>query len=75
MGLAIQSDDIGVCKACIKNTKSLNNLILPLLFSNANELNLGLIPKDLSILTRVEEMMIACIYIYLQVVCVRSQQH
>ncbi len=45
-------------KAYIKDTKSLNNLILPLLFSDANELNLRLILKDLPILTRVGEIII-----------------
>jgi hypothetical protein len=42
--------------------------MLPLLFSNANELDLGLVLKDLPILTRVEEVIIACVYIHLQVV-------
>ena len=70
MGLATQGDDISVCKACIKDAKSLNNPTLPLLFSNANEFNLGLISEDLPILTGVEEMMIIYIYIYLQVICV-----
>ena len=62
-----------MCKACIKDAKSLSNLILPLLFSDANKLNLGLIPKDLPILTGVEEIIIIRIYIYLQVICVRGQ--
>ena len=57
-------------KAYIKDAKSLSNLMLPLLFSDANELDLGLVPEDLPILTRVEEIMIICIYVYLQVVCV-----
>jgi hypothetical protein len=73
MGLATQGNNIGVYKACIKNIKSLNNLPLPFLFSNANKLNPGLIFKDLPILTRVEEMMIAYIYIHLQVVYIYSQ--
>jgi hypothetical protein len=72
MGLATQSDDISVYKACIKDAKSLNNLLLPLLFSNANKLDPGLIPEDLPILTGVKEMIIACIYIYLQVIRVRG---
>jgi hypothetical protein len=75
MGLATQGDNISVYKACIKDAKSLNNLTLPFLFSDANKLNLGLIPEDLPILTGVEEMMIAYIYIHLQVVCVCSQQY
>jgi hypothetical protein len=63
MGLATQGDNIGVYKACIKDTKSLNNSLLPFLFSNANKLNPRLIPKDLPILTGVEEIII--IYIHL----------
>ena len=65
MGLAIQGNNIGVYKAYIKDAKNLNNLILPLLFSDANELDPGLVPKDLPILTGVEEIMIVCIYVYL----------
>jgi hypothetical protein len=75
MGLATQDDNIGVYKACIKDAKSLKNPTLSLLFSDANELNPGLIPKYLPILTRVEEMMITCVYIYLQVIHVYGQQH
>jgi hypothetical protein len=75
MGLATQGDDISVYKAYIKDAKSLNNSPLPFLFSNTNKLNLGLIPKDLPILTGVEKMMIAYIYIYLQVVHMHGQQH
>jgi hypothetical protein len=62
-----------VYKACIKDAKSLNNPTLPLLFSGASELNPGLISKDLPILTRVKEIIIAYIYIYLQVVRVHGQ--
>jgi hypothetical protein len=75
MGLATQGNNISVYKACIKDTKSFNNSPLLLLFSNANKLNPELIPKDLPILTRVEEMMITHIYIHLQVVHVRGQQY
>jgi len=75
MGLATQGDDIGVCKPCIKDAKSLNNPTLPLLFSDANELDPGLVPEDLPILTGVEEIMIARVYVHLQVIRVRGQQH
>ena len=68
MGLATQGDDIGVCKPCIKDAKSLNNPTLPLLFSDANELDPGLVPEDLPILTGVEEIMIARVYVHLQVI-------
>ena len=47
--------------------------MLPLLFSDANELDLGLVPEDLPILTRVEEIMIIYMYIYLQVIYVYGQ--
>jgi hypothetical protein len=75
MGLAIQGDNIGIYKAYIKDIKSLNNLTLPFLFSDANKLNPKLILKDLPILTGVEEIIIIYIYIYLQVICVHGQQH
>ena len=75
IGLATQGNDIGVCKAYIKDIRNLKSPINPLLFSNSNILNLEPVPKDLPLLTGVEEIMIAYIYIYLQVVCVRGQQH
>ena len=75
MGLYMWGDDIGVCKACIKDAKSLKDLTSPLLFSNANELNPGSVPKHLSILTSIKEMLIAHIYVHLQVVRVRGQQY
>jgi hypothetical protein len=73
MGLATQGNNISVYKVCIKDTKSLNNLLFLFLFNNANKLNPGLILKDLPILTRVEEIIIIYIYIYLQVVYVYGQ--
>ena len=72
MGLATEGDNIGVCKACIKDANSLKDLTLPPLFSESNGLNLGPIPGFLSILTVVEELLITYIYIYLQVVRVRG---
>ena len=65
MGLAIESDNIGVYKACIKDANSLKDLTLPLLFSKSNGLNLGPIPGFLPILTAVEELLIARVYVYL----------
>ena len=59
---------MGVCKACIKDADSLKYLTLPPLFSESNELNPGPIPGFLPILTVVEELLIARVYIYLQVV-------
>ena len=72
MGLATEGDNIGVCKVCIKDANSLKNLTLPSLFNNSNGLNLGPVPNFLPILTAVEELLIACVYIYLQVVRVRG---
>ena len=52
-------------KAYIKNTKSLKNLSNLFLFGDANNINLSTIPKHLSILTKVKEIIIAYIYVYL----------
>jgi hypothetical protein len=67
IGLATEGDNIGVCKACIKDTDGLNNPTLPSLFSKSNGLDLGPIPSFLPILTTVEELLIARVYVYLQV--------
>jgi hypothetical protein len=68
MGLAIEGDNIGVYKACIKDANSLKGPTLPPLFSNSNGLNLGPIPSFLPILTTVKELLIMRVYVYLQVV-------
>ena len=68
MGLAIEGDNIGVYKAYIKDANSLKNATLPSLFSNSNRLDLGPVPGFLPILTAVEELLITCVYIHLQVV-------
>jgi hypothetical protein len=65
MGLAMEGDDIGVYKVCIKDANSLKDLALPSLFSEGNELDLGPVPSFLFIFTVVEELLIACVYIYL----------
>ena len=75
MGLAIEGDNIGIYKACIKDADSLKNLTLPLLFSKSNKLNLGPVPGFLPILTVVEELLITRVYVYLQVMRIRGQQH
>jgi len=72
MGLATEGDDIGVYKACIRDANSLKDPALPSLFSEGNELDLGPVPSFLPILTAVEELLIACVYVYLQVVRVRG---
>ena len=65
MGLATEGNNIGVCKAYIRDADSLNNLTLSPLFSKSNGLNLGPVPGFLPILTAVEELLIARIYVYL----------
>ena len=72
MGLATDGDNIGIYKDCIKDTNSLKNPTLPPLFGESNGLNLGPVPSFLPILTAVEELLIARVYIYLQVVRVRG---
>ena len=73
MGLAMEGNNIGICKACIKDADSLKDLTLPPLFGESNGLNLGPIPGFLPIFTAVEELLIARVYIYLQVTRVRGQ--
>ena len=65
MGLATEGDNIGVCKACIKDANSLKVLTLSPLFSKSNGLNLGPISSFLPILTAVEELLIARVYVHL----------
>ena len=65
MGLAMEGDNIGVYKACIKDADSFKDLTLSPLFGESNGLNLGPIPGFLPILTAVEELLIARIYVYL----------
>jgi len=65
MGLATEGNNIGVCKACIKDADSLKDITLPPLFSKSNRLNLGPIPSFLPILTAVDELLIICVYVYL----------
>ena len=73
MHLATQGDDISICKACVRDINSLKYLSKPFLFSNANNIDLGTIPKYLPTLTKVEEIMIARVYIHLQVARVCGQ--
>ena len=72
MGLATEGNNLGVCKACIKDANSLKDLTTPSLFSKSNRLNLGPIPSFLPILTAVKKLLIARVYIYLQVVRIRG---
>jgi len=70
-----RGNNISIYKACIKDADSLKDLTLSPLFSKSNRLNLGPIPSFLPILTAVEELLIARVYVYLQVVRIRGQQH
>ena len=65
MGLATEGNNIGICKACIKDADNLKDLTLPPLFGESNGLNPGPIPSFLPILTAVEELLIARVYVYL----------
>ena len=65
MGLAMEGNNIGVYKACIKDADSLKDLTLSPLFSKSNRLNPGPIPSLLRILTAVEELLITRVYVYL----------
>ena len=72
MGLAIEGNNIGICKACIKDADRLKNLTLFFLFSESNRLNLGPVPSFLPILTAVKELLITRVYVYLQVIRICS---
>jgi hypothetical protein len=65
MGLATEGNNIGICKAYIKDADSLKDPTLPPLFSKSNGLSLGPIPSCLPIFTAVEELLITRVYIYL----------
>ena len=65
MHLATHGNNISVYKACVRDIKSLKDLSKPFLFSDVNNMDLGTIPKHLPTLTKVEEIIIAYIYIYL----------
>ena len=75
MHLAIHGNNISVYKACMRDTKSLKNLSKPFLFNNVNNIDLDTIPKYLPTLTKVKEIIIAYIYIHLQVARVCRQQY
>ena len=75
MHLATQGNNISVYKACVRDAKSLKYLSKLFLFSNANNINLGTMPKHLPTLTEVKEIIITYIYIYLLVARVYRQQY
>ena len=67
MHLATQGNNISTYKVCVRDAKSLKYPSEPILFNNANNIDLGAIPKYLPTLTKVEEIIITCIHIHLQV--------
>ena len=71
----MEGNNISICKAYIKDADSIKDLTLPSLFSKSNRLNPGPIPSFLPILTAVEELLIARVYVYLQVMRIRGQQY
>ena len=72
MGLATEDDNTGIYKACIKDADSLKDPTLPPLFGESNGLDLGPVPSFLPMLTTVEELLIARVYVHLQVVRIRG---
>ena len=73
MHLATQGDDIGLCKACVRDAKSLKYPSEPFLFGDANNMDPGAVPEHLPTLTEFEEMIIAHVHIHLQVARVCGQ--
>ena len=57
----------------MRDINSLKYLSKPFLFSDANNIDPGAVPEYLSTLTKVEEIMIARVYIHLQVARVCRQ--
>ena len=68
-------NNISVYKAYIKDAKSLKDLSKPFLFGDANNMDLGTMPKHLPTLTKVKEIIIAHIHVHLQVARVYGQQY
>src|SRR6266705_1662506 len=62
MGLAMEGNNIGICKACIKDANSLKDPTIPPLFGENNRLNLKSILSFLPILTTMEKLLIAHVY-------------
>ena len=75
MHLATQGNNISIYKACVRDAKNLKDLSKPFLFSDANNIDPGAVPKHLPTLTKVKEMIIARIHVHLQVVRVYRQQY
>lgn len=64
----------GVCKRCIAKDKNKQE-DEPLFFSAENQLDFGSIPAFLPQLTRIEEMLIARVHVFVNVMQVRGQQY
>ena len=65
MHLATEGNNISIYKAYIRDAKSLKYLSEPFLFSDANNIDLGAVPKHLPILTKVKEIIITCVHVHL----------
>ena len=65
IGLTTEGDNMGIYKVYIKDADSFKDPTLFPLFSKSNRLNLGPVPGFLPILTTVEELLIARVYVYL----------
>jgi len=65
MHLAVECNNISVCKACVRDATSLKYLSESFLFSGVNNIDLGAVPKHLPILTKVEEIIIVRVHVYL----------
>ena len=65
MHLATEGNNISIYKAYIRDAKSLKYLSEPFLFSDANNIDLGTVPKYLPILTKVKERLITRIHVHL----------
>ena len=68
-------NNISMCKACVRDAKSLKYPSEPFLFSDANNMDPGAVPEHLPTLTEVKEIIIACVHVHLQVARVHGQQY
>ncbi|KAK7592094.1 hypothetical protein V3481_006721 [Fusarium oxysporum f. sp. vasinfectum] len=64
----------GVCKRCMAKDKNKKE-DEPLFFSAENQLDFGSVPAFLPQLTRIEEMLIARVHVFVNVMQVRGQQY
>lgn len=63
----------GICKRCLAKDK--NKEDEPWFFSAENQFDFNLIPVSLPQLTTVEEMLIAPVHVFVNVMQIRGQQH